>query len=107
MIFYPKENHDISEYTLAIIASNNVFSYLLQHVLILKNLNIIFKKLIVADIGLLGDQRKTLIGILGDKIEFVDFKNKNFNTGFKTQSDQYRRIIDNRISFLKQLLPAL
>jgi hypothetical protein len=103
LIFYPKENHNISEYTLAIIASNNVFSYLLQHVLILKNLNIIFKKLIVADIGLLGDQRKTLIGILGDKIEFVDFKNKNFNTGFKTQSDQYRRIIDNRISFLKQL----
>ncbi len=103
MIFYPKTNQDISDYTLAIIASNNVFEYLKQHVFILKNLNINFKKLVIADLGLLKEQKAYLKGILQEKIEFVDFENKNFNKGFKTQSDQYRKIIDNRINFLRML----
>lgn len=103
MIFYPREGQDISEYTLAIIASNNVYSYLLQNVFLLKELNISFKKLVIADIGLLDNQKKEIQSILQDRVFFIDFENKNFNTGFKTQSNEYRKIIDNRIEFLRKL----
>ena len=103
MIFYPRENQDISEYTLAIISSNNVYNYLKQHVVILSNLEIRYRKLVVGDAGLLSEQKKELSNILGDKIEFFDLDHQNKAQGFKTQSDQYRKIIDNRISFLKNL----
>lgn len=103
MIFYPKENQDISEYTLAVIVSNNVYSYLLQQVTLLRHLNINFKKLAIADIGLLDNQKDEIKKILGEKVCFYDFDHKNFSTGFKTQSNEYRDIIDNRISFLRTL----
>jgi len=103
MIFYPKDKQSISEYTLAVIASNNVYSYLLQQAFLIKNLGIEYKNMFVADIGLLEEQKKQLKSILGEKINFLEFDHKNFNTGFKTQSNEYRNIIDNRINFLRTL----
>ena len=103
MIFYPKENQNISEYTLAIIASNNVYNYLKQHVFFLITFNIEFRKLVVGDAGLLESQREEIKSALGDRVEFVDFEIKNFDSGFKTQSEEYRKIIDNRVSFLRDL----
>ena len=55
---YPKKNQDISEYTLAVIASNNVFNYLLQQITLLDNLGIKFKNLFVADLGILPEQKE-------------------------------------------------
>jgi hypothetical protein len=103
MIFYPQENQDISEYTLAIIASNNVFDYLRQHAFFLLNAQIEFKNLVIGDAGLLKSQRQEIAASFPDRVTFVDFEDKNYETNFKTQSDQYRKIIDNRISFLRRI----
>lgn len=103
MIFYPKDNQNISEYSLAVIASNNVYNYVLQQAIIIKNLNISFKNMFIADLGLLKEQKDNLSKIIGNNLFFIDFENKNYNTGFKTQSNEYRSIIDNRISFLRTL----
>ena len=103
MIFYPRESQDLSEYTLAVIASNNVYSYLKQHVFFLINCKIHFRKLVIGDAGLLSQQREEISKALGDKVSFIDFEHKNYDDNFKTQSDQYRKIIDHRISFLRNI----
>lgn len=103
MIFYPNEPQDISEYSLAIIASNNVYSFLKQHVLFLINMQINFKTLFVGDAGLLEGQIREITDSLRGRVVFISLKHQNAETGFKTQSDQYRRIIDNRIDFLKTI----
>ena len=103
MIFYPKENQTLTEYTLAVIASNNVYSYLKQHVFLLLNMNIEYDKLVIGDAGLLEDQKLEIKNVLQDKVEFLPLGHQNSDVGFKTQSDEYRRIIDNRINFLRTL----
>ena len=103
MIFYPRENQDLSEYTLAIIASNNVYPYLKQHVFLLLNMAIQYDKLVIGDAGLLDEQKDEIKSLLHEKVEFASLTHQNKDTGFKTQSDQYRKIIDNRIGFLKTL----
>tara|TARA_B100000131_G_scaffold323119_1_gene379944 strand:+ start:7737 stop:8549 length:813 start_codon:yes stop_codon:yes gene_type:complete len=103
MIFYPKSNQDISEYTLAIIASNNVYNYLKQHVFFLRSAEIKFKNLVIGDAGLLEKQKEEIVDGLGEKVSFVEFEDKNYDTNFKTQSNEYRKIIDNRVQFLKDI----
>ena len=103
MIFYPRENQTLSDYTLAVIASNNVYSYLKQHVLLLMNMGIEYEKLVVGDAGLIEDQKKEIKSALQEKVEFVSLDHQNSDVGFKTQSDQYRKIIDNRLDFLRSL----
>ena len=69
----------------------------------LDSLDIKFKNLFVADLGILPKQKEKLKKILGKKLKFLEFDHKNFNTGFKTQSNEYRSIINKRIDFLRQL----
>lgn len=103
MIFYPRPEQDVAEYTLAVIASNNVYQYLHQHVFFLLAREIKFKNLVIGDAGLLDEQKHGLQNALGDRVSFIDFETKNYETDFKTQSDEYRKIIDNRIGFLREL----
>ena len=103
MIFYPRKNQDIKEYKLAVIASNNVYKYLKQHVIITAGMNINHAGLIIGDGGLLEEQKQEIKEVLKEKVEFLELNHKNEETGFKTQSDQYRKIIDNRISFLRRI----
>ena len=103
MIFYPQEGQDVSEYTLAIIASNNVFDYLKQHIFFLENAHIRFKNLVIGDAGLLESQRREISSIFKDRVSYIDFEDKNYDTNFKTQSNEYRKIIDNRIDFLRKI----
>ena len=103
MIFHPIEDQDIADYTLAVIASNNVFRYLYQHVYFLESREIRFKRLVIGDAGLLSIQKAVIAGFLPGKISFLDLEKKRYESGFKTQSDEYREVIDNRIPFLRTL----
>ena len=103
MIYYPKDNN-IEDYTIAIVASNNVFNFLRQNLIILKNQNIKYKNICIADAGLLEEQKKFIVELIGNKVSFYNCNHKNYDVGFKTQSNEYRKIIDNRISFLKYLI---
>lgn len=90
------------DYYLAVIASHNVIGFLNILLKSLKRLNFDFSKLYLGDAGL---KSEDLIK-LNKKINIINLPNKNQNK-FRTQSIEYRRIIDNRVWFLKKVNSAI
>ena len=93
----------LNQYALAIIANNSAYRFLQQFVSIYKLRNIKSQTLYVGDAGLLPEQKLSLWGAFPGRLEFVDLPQKVFESGVKTQSLLYRKIIDNRIYFLRYL----
>jgi hypothetical protein len=92
----------IKAYSLAIIASHNVFSFLEHHVRQLSERGIRYKRLYVGDAGLSHDERRAIEAEV-EGVEFLDLGVKVFDSGFKTQSEPYRKVIRNRIPFLRRV----
>jgi len=94
---------NIEEYTIATIASHNVIDFLRQLVDSLLQNNIKFKKMVIGNAGLLQEEVEQLREQLREKIEFIDFENQLCHDGIKTQSNDYKKIIDNRVPFLREI----
>ena len=94
---------DLSDYHLAVIASHNVFTFLQTLVCSLTDNQIRYRKLVIGDAGLLPSEIEWVRSMIGDKLDVERFDLREEGDGFVTQSAQYRKIIYNRVPFLRDL----
>ena len=88
----------LKDYSLAVIASHNVVGFLNILLGSLCLLNFDFSKLYLGNAGL----KDKDIAKLNNKINIISLHNKNQNK-FRTQSLDYRCVIDNRVQFLREV----
>lgn len=90
----------LEDYSLAVIASHNVMNFLNLLIESLKYFNFDFSQFYLGDAGL----NKEDIEILKRKVDphIIDLPKKDHGE-FRTQSVNYRRVIDNRIMFLNKV----
>ena len=94
---------DIGEYTIAIIANHNVYDFLQQLVISLIEKKIRFKKVVIGNAGLFPGEVDWVENQLGPKVEFISFETQLVHNDIRTQDKDYRKIIDNRIPFLREI----
>ncbi len=93
----------LSDYTLVVIASHSVFPFLRQFVSLLLRNRIQYHSLVVGDSGLLPQERAYLSRKLGAKLEVIPLEYQNTDASIQTQSQEYRKIISQRIDLLRRL----
>ena len=98
----------LRDHHVAVIASSNVMPFLLNLLQSIEQNKIKLRQLVIGDAGLSPLDRSMLMARvrhtpLQSKLELVELPLRDEGVGFKTQSESYRKVINNRVSFLRGL----